>query len=72
MEIENLGIGGAGGFIAGLLSYLGIKERMDRIEDKIDNKLVLKDACQTCQRDSHDRLDRIENKIDKLIERSLG
>lgn len=44
MSFDNAGYGAGGGAIGVLLSYLGFKQRLDRMQVEIDAKV----ACPTC------------------------
>lgn len=71
MAIEDIGMGaGAGGFIGAILTFFGIKQRMDRHEkdiEKLSDHTVWRTTCQTTHRAVEQRLERIETKIDMII-----
>lgn len=70
MDIESAGAGVGGGIISAILVALGIKSRIDRLEEKV----VFKDACEKCGTGNSHQFRalqesqlRIEGKIDTVL-----
>lgn len=66
MNLESAGAGAGGGFIIAILSYLGFKQRIDKLEIDLDKK-VATNFCSVNTTSLEKRLDRIEVKIDTLL-----
>jgi hypothetical protein len=50
MNLENIGSGGLGGLIGGVLALLGFHNRISRLEKKMDNTVNIK-ACDIIRED---------------------
>ena len=72
MSLEGIGAGaGAGGFLGAVLTWLGFKSRVDRLEqhiDKLEDKFVLRRTCFAVHEAVHHRLNRMEQKLDEVVE----
>lgn len=73
MDIESIGAGaGAGGLMSAVLTWLGVKQRFDRVDSDLDNlkdKVVWRETCRITHNAVNQRLDQIEKKIDRLLDR---
>ena len=77
MDVESIGSGAGGGLFIAILSWMGFKQRIDRIDKDIKDlrdKTVWRDTCLvtnvalTQRLDSMDKnLDKMDKKIDMLI-----
>lgn len=81
MAIEDIGLGaGAGGLLGAILTFIGIKQRLDRQDkdiEKINDGTVWRSTCHATHKAIFDdreinnqRLYRIETKIDQILEKS--
>lgn len=80
MNIGDAGLGAGGGVIGAILTWLGIKQRiddqdkrMDRHEKRIEcleQDTVYKDQHGECSRAWHDALERLDRKMDVLLSRT--
>jgi len=69
MSLEEIGAGaGAGGIFGAVLTWLGFKSRIDKLENRVEDKTVSKETCLAVHEAIKHRLDRIEQKLDKLKE----
>lgn len=58
--------------MSAVLTWLGLKQRFDRVDLELDNlkdKIVWRETCRVTHDAVNQRLDRIEEKIDRLLER---
>tara|TARA_Y100000310_G_scaffold78084_1_gene74717 strand:+ start:7962 stop:8228 length:267 start_codon:yes stop_codon:yes gene_type:complete len=68
--LGDLGIGAGGGVVGGIttvvVSLLLIRQRLDRMEVMVQDKVVMKEQCQTVHSSVDKSLERIEKKLDDL------
>lgn len=72
MSLEEAGYGAGGGLLIAALSWFGLRERINHVENdmtNVKNAVVYKDTCGICHSATNQRLDRIEQKIDRLLEK---
>ncbi len=69
MSLDSAGYGAGGGIIGVVLSYLGFKQRMDRMQTEIDNKVTSStfDATIDAIKEQHKSMD---TKLNIIIELS--
>lgn len=76
MEIESAGLGAGSGILGVIFSWLVFRDKVNKIEKTLDDKVVYKDTCAVCDNgnkahfDGIDRkLDKVDEKLDRLLER---
>jgi len=70
MDIESVGVGGGGGIIGSILTYLGFKQRMDAVDKRVEAleaDTVYRDVHAECSRSWHDALNKVDNKLDIIL-----
>ena len=69
MSIENAGYGASGGILGVILTFLGFKQRLDRMQTEIDSKVTCStfDATIEAIKEQHKSMDK---KLDIIIEHS--
>jgi len=69
MSIDNIGYGAGGGVLGAILSYLGFKQRLDRMQVEIDTKVTCAtfDATINAIKEQHKSMDK---KLDIIVEHS--
>lgn len=73
MDLRDVGMSGGSGLLGALLTFFGLKARMDELKQELEKK-VHAPTCEAIQKhyderhtDVRDALTRIENKLDKMI-----
>ena len=72
MDINNAGWGAGGGIMGAILTWLGVRDRMDSHEKRIvslEEGTVYKDQHHECSRAWHEALERVEKKLDLILEK---
>lgn len=71
MSFDNAGYGAGGGIIGVVLSYLGFKQRLDRMQNEIDSKVHNATFVATIEaiKEQHKSMDK---KLDIIIEHSAN
>jgi len=67
MDFESLGAGGGSGLFVSILTYIGIKQRLDRTDNdvsEIKKAVVFKDVHGECSQSWHLAIAALERKID--------
>ena len=74
MNFENIGSGGLGGLIGGILALIGFNRRLSRLETKLD-EVVSHEVCETIRRQTEGHIEDmkedmryIRNRLDTLLD----
>ncbi len=67
MDFEGIGAGAATGILATVLTAMGFKSRIDKIDAILADKIVYKDVCNICQKSSETHFQSLNEKMDILI-----
>ena len=69
VDIESVGSGAGGGLLMAILTWLGIKQRLDRQDrdiEKLQDSAVWRSTCVVTHKNVDERLARMETKMDDI------
>lgn len=70
MDFEGMGAGAGAGILATVLTAMGFKSRLDKIDKVLEEKIVYKDVCSICQKSSETHFNSLNEKMDILIKQT--
>jgi hypothetical protein len=79
MDAGNMGYGAGGGVLTAVLTWMGFKQRLDRLDRDIDDLkndgadlkkvVVFKDTCGVCHTSTVRAVDKLDAKLDLILEK---